>query len=80
MRDNLKIAETNMVKGQVFTNKVTDQSIMDALASIRREDFVPDIYRGVACVDEDLPLGDGRYLMEPMVFARLLQFAGIKKN
>jgi len=29
--------------------------------------------RGVAYVDEDLPLGGGRYLMQPMVAARLLQ-------
>src|SRR3546814_3236655 len=37
--------------------------------------FVPKTMRGIAYVDEDLSLGAGRYLMEPMVLARLLQRA-----
>ena len=36
---------------------------------------MPERLRGVAYVDDDLPLGGGRYLMEPMVAARLLQAA-----
>jgi hypothetical protein len=32
----------------------------------------------VAYIDEDLPLGGGRYLMEPMVVARLLQAAPVQ--
>jgi protein-L-isoaspartate(D-aspartate) O-methyltransferase len=40
---------------------------------LRRELFAPEHLRGVAYIDEDLPLGRGRYLMEPMVAARLLQ-------
>src|SRR3546814_1506011 len=33
--------------------------------------------RVIAYVDEDLSLGGGRYLMEPMVLARLLQLAQV---
>ena len=40
-----------------------------------RELFVPTALRGIAYVDEDIPLGGGRWLMEPMVLARLLQLA-----
>jgi protein-L-isoaspartate(D-aspartate) O-methyltransferase len=39
--------------------------------------FVPPPLRGIAYVDEDLPLGAGRSLMEPMVLARLLQIAQV---
>jgi protein-L-isoaspartate(D-aspartate) O-methyltransferase len=67
----------NMVESQVRPNKVTDPAILDALLAVPRELFVPDSLRGIAYVDEDVPLGNGRYLMEPMVFARLLQFAEI---
>jgi protein-L-isoaspartate(D-aspartate) O-methyltransferase len=42
---------------------------------VPRERFVPAELRGIAYVDEDLPLGQGRHLMEPMVLARLLQAA-----
>ena len=68
-------ARAKMIDCQLRPNKVTDERIIDAFARIRRELFVPEHLRGVAYVDEDLPLGKGRYLMEPMVAARLLQAA-----
>jgi protein-L-isoaspartate(D-aspartate) O-methyltransferase len=54
--------------------------VLNAFASIRRELFVPEHLRPVAYIDEDLPLGGGRYLMEPMVAARLLQEASIART
>jgi protein-L-isoaspartate(D-aspartate) O-methyltransferase len=63
----------NMVESQVRTNKVIDSAIIEALSDVPRERFVTDALRSVAYVDEDLPLGRGRYLMEPMILARLLQ-------
>src|SRR5438477_372406 len=68
-------ARAKMIDCQLRPNKVTDERIIKAFARIRRELFVPEHLRGVAYVDEDLPLGKGRYLMEPMVAARLLQAA-----
>ena len=38
---------------------------------------MPDHLDGIAYVDEDIPLGGGRFLMEPMVLARLMQLAAI---
>jgi protein-L-isoaspartate(D-aspartate) O-methyltransferase len=70
----------NMVESQLRTNKVTDPRILKAMAEIPREAFVPERLRGVAYVDEDVALGDGRFLMEPMVFARLIQAAGIEPS
>ena len=66
-------ARTNMIESQLRPNRVTDGRVSDAFSRLRRELFVPEHLRGVAYVDEDLPLGRGRYLMEPMVAARLLQ-------
>jgi len=67
------IARANMIESQLRPNRVTDERVIDAFSRLRRELFVPERLRGVAYVDEDLPLGRGRYLMEPMVAARLLQ-------
>src|SRR5260221_942775 len=75
---NSQAARTNMVESQVRTNKVTDQGIIDALLRVPRELFVPPPLRGIAYVDEDLDLGSGRHLMEPMVLARLLQAAALR--
>jgi len=72
------LSRRNMVESQIRTNKVTDEAVIAALLEIPRERFVPDIYQDVAYVDEELPLGDGRFLLEPMVLARLLQLAEIE--
>jgi protein-L-isoaspartate(D-aspartate) O-methyltransferase len=71
-------ARLNMVESQVRTNKVTAPGIIDALLAVPRERFVPEKLRGVAYVDKDLPLGGARFLLEPMVLARLLQALQIK--
>jgi len=73
-------ARAHMIESQLRPNKVIDAGVLDAFGGIRRELFVPDHLRVVAYIDEDLPLGGGRYLMEPMVVARLLQAAQIERT
>ncbi|HUK60378.1 MAG TPA: protein-L-isoaspartate O-methyltransferase [Stellaceae bacterium] len=72
-----RAARLNMVESQLRTNKVTDEAVLDAFLAVPRERFVPEHLGGIAYVDEDIPLGGGRFLMEPMVLARLLQLAAI---
>ena len=71
-------ARAHMIESQLRPNKVMDGRVLGAFAEIRREFFVPEHLRAVAYIDEDLPIGGGRYLMEPMVVARLLQAAMIE--
>lgn len=71
-------ARANMVGSQLRTNKVTDLGLLEAFETVPRELFVPADRRGVAYVDEDLAIADGRYLMKPMVLARLMQEAAIE--
>ncbi len=68
-------ARSNMVESQIRTNKVTDPHLLDAFETIPRERFVPEPLRGIAYVDEDVALGGQRFVMEPMVLAKLLQAA-----
>ena len=68
-------ARMNMVDSQLRTNKVTNAELIAAFESVPREAFVPERLTGVAYVDQDIALSNGRYLMEPMVLARLLQEA-----
>src|SRR5262245_20186943 len=73
-------SRTRMVESQLRPNKVTDKRLLDAFLAVQRELFVPEHLQAVAYVDEDLPLGKGRYLMEPMVTARLLQAAAVERT
>ncbi|MGI9482896.1 MAG: protein-L-isoaspartate O-methyltransferase family protein, partial [Hyphomicrobiales bacterium] len=44
------------------------------------EQFLSAANKSLAYMDEDVEIAPGRYLMEPMVFARLLQLAEIGEN
>ncbi len=68
-------ARKHMVDSQVRPNKVTNPRLIAALRSVERERFLPADRSALAYADEDVPLGGGRVLMEPMVLARLLQAA-----
>ena len=68
-------ARRNMVESQLRTNRVIDPAVVGAMGAVPREQFVPENMAAVAYVDEDLPLGNGRFLMEPMVLGRMLQEA-----
>jgi len=73
-------ARDHMVDGQVRPNKVIDPRVIRAMRSIPRERFVPPHLANLAYVDEDVALGRGRALMEPMVIARLVQLARVRDD
>jgi protein-L-isoaspartate(D-aspartate) O-methyltransferase len=68
-------ARDRMVDSQIRPNKVSDPRILTAMRTLPRERFLPASVQALAYADEDVPLPKGRALMEPMVFARLLQAA-----
>ena len=70
----------NMVDSQIRPNKVTDPALVAAMSEVPREAFVAGPLRGIAYVDEDIKVAKGRYLMEPMVLARLVQFARVRPD
>lgn len=74
-QDFFAAARAHMVDSQVRPNKVTDPRILHAMRTLPRERFVPAEAASLAYADEDVRLGKGRFLMEPMVLARLLQTA-----
>lgn len=67
------LARRNMIDGQLRPNRVTNGALLAAVAEMPRERFLPDALRAIAYADDDVPLGGGRYMMEPMVLARLVQ-------
>ena len=63
---------TVMVDSQVRTADVTKFPIIDALLTIPREDYVPREQRETAYLGENLPIGEGRVILDPRSFAKLL--------
>lgn len=63
---------TMMVDTQVRPSDVTKFPIIDAMLHVARENFVPQSLREAAYVGENLGIGEGRVLLEPRTFAKML--------
>jgi protein-L-isoaspartate(D-aspartate) O-methyltransferase len=74
-------ARQKMVDGQVRPSDVTDTRIIDAMIEVPREAFVPANQRAMAYLDLDLDVSETasskRFLIKPVVIARMLQAAEI---
>ena len=69
---------TMMVDTQVRPNDVTKFPIIEAMLAVPREAYVPDARREAAYVGENLDLGQGRWLLEPRNFAKMLDALDIQ--
>ena len=67
------VARANMVENQLRPSRIDDPGVLQAMGEIPRELFVPKALRGCAYGDEDLALGQGRFLIEPLALGKLLQ-------
>lgn len=67
-----------MIDSQLRTVGVSDDVVLSAIGSVPRENFVPAHLKGLAYADAALEVGTGRWLLEPMVLALLLQNARIR--
>ena len=70
-------ARTIMVDRQVRPSDVTRFPIIEAMSRIPRERFVPKGQESVAYAETPIPLGNGREMLEPRIFAKMLEGARI---
>lgn len=70
---NIEQARFNMVEQQIRPWEVLDSRVLDLLFEVRREDFVPAAWRGLAFADLELPLAKGQTMLTPKLEARLVQ-------
>ena len=75
---DMEQARHNMIEQQIRPWEVLDQRVLDVIASVPRERFVPEAWRNLAFADLEIPLGHGEYMMAPKVEARLLQSLEIR--
>ena len=70
---NFEQARFNMIEQQIRTWEVLDPEVLQLLAEVKRENFVPAEYRELAFADLEIPLGHGESMMQPKVEARIVQ-------
>lgn len=69
-----------MIVSQLRPSGVTDTRVLDAMATVPREDFVPEARRDAAYIDRAIALGDGRTMNAPLTTALLLDAAEIGRD
>ena len=69
------VARENMIESQVRPNGITDRRLIDAMAAVPREQFVPEALRPMAYMDRAVPLESGRFLAAPLFYGRMLEEA-----
>ncbi|MGF7154048.1 protein-L-isoaspartate O-methyltransferase family protein [Novosphingobium gossypii] len=77
---NFAEARRAMIVSQLRTSGVNEPWVLEAMANVPRENFVPAELRDAAYIDRAVPLGDGRFLGAPLVQGKTLQEAAPKKT
>ena len=67
-----------MVSSQLRTNAVDDTRVVEAMATVPRELFMPEAARLAAYRDVAIPLGGGRSINTPLATGRLLTVADLQ--
>ncbi len=77
-------ARFNMIEQQIRPWEALDGRVLDLLARVHREDYVPEAHKALAFADLELPLTaqgtDGPCLPAPQVQARLVQDLQLKPS
>lgn len=70
---DFSLMRRNMIECQVLPEEVTNSLVIEALATMPRERFVPRQLARIAYMDENFSVNKGRVLLRPALLARLLQ-------
>lgn len=83
---DFKLERENMVESQIRTNAITNAQLLRAFYNVPREVFTPPSQRSLAYMDGPLRVENARngqaarYLLAPMVLAKLIQLAEIESS
>ena len=77
---NIEQARFNMIEQQIRPWDVLNPGVLELLAVVKREDFVPPAHRALAFVDTEVPLPGGQCMLAPKVEARILQELAVHKH
>jgi protein-L-isoaspartate(D-aspartate) O-methyltransferase len=77
---HLDTARQHMIYHQIRPWDVLDPRVLNALATVPRERFVPEKFRDLAFADTTIPLPCGQYMLKPVVEGRLLQYLDVQDD
>ena len=73
-------AREQMIQQQVRAWEVLDPEVLDVMARVPRERFVPQSHAALAFADIAVPLPDGQHMLPPKVVGRILQAVTLSRR
>ncbi len=73
MRFDLAAQRARMVERQLARRGIRSPAVLDAMGTVPREAFVPDVSRHEAYEDRPLPIGEGQTISQPYVVALMIE-------
>lgn len=77
---NTDLARQQMVQQQVRTWAVFDEDVLQALADVYRDRYVPEEFLHCAYADAEIPIGKGQCMLRPSLDGRILQAVDIEAS
>jgi protein-L-isoaspartate(D-aspartate) O-methyltransferase len=77
---NVEQARFNMIEQQIRPWNVGDDSVLQLLSIVKREDFVPLAHKALAFADMAIPLPGNQTMLVPRQQARLVQDAAVQNT
>jgi protein-L-isoaspartate(D-aspartate) O-methyltransferase len=74
---DFEAARQQMIDQQVRAWEVLDPRVLEVLARVPREQFVPPAFRQLAFADASIPLPEGESMLAPKIDGRILQAVGV---
>jgi protein-L-isoaspartate(D-aspartate) O-methyltransferase len=77
---DFELARFNMLEQQVRPWEVLDPRVVEVMAALPRERFVPPEFREIAFADIPIPIGSGEVLLPAMLQGRILQALDVRSD
>ena len=78
MTESVEARRLRMVARQLRRRGIRDQRVLQAMATVPRELFVPEDLRDLAYEDEALPIGHGQTISQPYMVARMCELLEVE--
>ena len=75
--DPFRAAREAMVEDQIRRRGIDDQRVLDAMRTVPRHRFVPDLLESLAYADRPLPIGQGQTISQPYIVANMTAALGV---
>jgi protein-L-isoaspartate(D-aspartate) O-methyltransferase len=73
LKDRFDIARNDMIETQIRSRGVSSPRVLDAMARVARQEFVPAEFQSEAHADKPLPIGEGQTISQPYMVAALAE-------